>query len=82
MPCHGANACSLYQKIDTEKLQCLNEAVEGSGRTIFKPWEERFDRNEVLYLYNTNTSMALILLRSTMPVYSMCVSWYMWYVVC
>lgn len=63
MPCHGANACSLYQKIDTEKLQCLNEAVEGSGRTIFKPWEERFDRNKVLYLYNTNTSMALILLR-------------------
>jgi hypothetical protein len=46
------NSCSLYQKIDTEKLQCLNEAVEGSGRTIFKPWEERFDRNKVLY-FNT-----------------------------
>ena len=38
---------SLYQKIDTEKLQCLNEAEEGSGRTVFKPWDERLDRTKV-----------------------------------
>lgn len=40
-------AYSLYTKIDTENVQCLNEAVEGSGKTIFKPWEKRLDINEV-----------------------------------
>ena len=39
---------SLYQKIDTEKLQCLNESEEGAGRTIFKPWDERFDKTKVI----------------------------------
>ena len=39
---------SLYTKIDTENVQCLNEAVEGSGKKIFKPWEKRLDTNEVL----------------------------------
>lgn len=34
---------SLYQKIDTEKVQCLNESVDGSGKTVFKPWEDRLD---------------------------------------
>lgn len=34
---------SLYEKIDKENLQCLNEATEGSGKNIFKPWENRLD---------------------------------------
>ncbi|XP_026477915.1 PITH domain-containing protein GA19395-like [Ctenocephalides felis] len=34
---------SLYEKIDTENLECLNETNEGSGKTIFKPWEERLN---------------------------------------
>ena len=34
---------SLYQKIDIENLQVLNEEVEGSGKTIFKPYDERLD---------------------------------------
>ena len=38
---------SLYQKIDTEKLQCLNEAEDGSGKAVFKPWDERLDRTKV-----------------------------------
>lgn len=38
---------SLYQKIDTENLQCLNEAEEGSGKAVFKPWDERLDRSKV-----------------------------------
>lgn len=33
----------LYQKIDFNKLQCLNEAEEGSGKNVFKPWDERLD---------------------------------------
>ncbi|XP_014248172.1 PITH domain-containing protein GA19395 [Cimex lectularius] len=35
---------SLFSKIDLDNLQCLNEAVEDSGKTIFKPWERRLDR--------------------------------------
>lgn len=37
---------SLYSKIDINNLECLNESVEGSGKDIFKPWEERlsFDK--------------------------------------
>ncbi|KAG8587944.1 hypothetical protein GDO81_005829 [Engystomops pustulosus] len=35
----------LYQKIDIYKLQCLNESVEGSGKGVFKAWEERGDRS-------------------------------------
>ncbi|XP_058855305.1 LOW QUALITY PROTEIN: PITH domain-containing protein 1 [Acipenser ruthenus] len=36
----------LYQKIDLEKLQCLNESREGAGKLVFKPWEERRDREK------------------------------------
>ncbi|XP_042194572.1 PITH domain-containing protein 1 [Callorhinchus milii] len=36
----------LYRKIDHQRLQCLNEAREGSGRLVFKPWEERQDRSQ------------------------------------
>ncbi|KAJ3654058.1 hypothetical protein Zmor_013272 [Zophobas morio] len=34
---------SLYTKINKDNLECLNEAVEGSGKTVFKPWEERMN---------------------------------------
>ncbi|CAG9771765.1 unnamed protein product [Ceutorhynchus assimilis] len=36
---------SLYKKININDLVCLNESVEGSGRSIFKAWENRKDRN-------------------------------------
>ncbi|XP_033228008.1 PITH domain-containing protein GA19395 [Belonocnema kinseyi] len=32
---------NLYQKIDLQNVECLNEAEEGSGIKVFKPWEER-----------------------------------------
>lgn len=38
---------SLYAKIDKDNTECLNEAVEGSGRTVFKPWEERLNFDTV-----------------------------------
>lgn len=38
---------NLYEKIDKENLECLNETVEGSGKTVFKPWEKRHDRTQV-----------------------------------
>ncbi|KAK7792548.1 hypothetical protein R5R35_008651 [Gryllus longicercus] len=34
---------SLYNKIDTGNLECLNERVEGSGKDVFKAWEERLN---------------------------------------
>lgn len=34
---------SLYTKIDLDNLQCLNETVEDSGKSIFKPWEDRLN---------------------------------------
>ena len=42
-----ANQYSLYLKIDTYKVQCLNEAVEGSGKDVFKPWDQRLDFEKV-----------------------------------
>ncbi|XP_072273774.1 PITH domain-containing protein 1 [Pyxicephalus adspersus] len=36
-------AYGLYKKIDLEKLECLNESEEGSGKTVFRAWEERTD---------------------------------------
>lgn len=37
---------NLYEKIDFEHLECLNEAQEGSGATVFKTWENRLDKNK------------------------------------
>ena len=37
---------NLYGKIDTQNVECLNECEEGSGATVFKPWEDRLDRNK------------------------------------
>ena len=39
----------LYQKIDKDNVQCLNEVGENSGRTIFKPWHERLCRERVIF---------------------------------
>lgn len=41
-----ASAFSLYLKIDTEGVQCLNEAEEGSARYVFKPWDQRLDKEK------------------------------------
>ena len=41
---------SLYQKIDTANLECLNEETEGSGKKVFKPYEQRLDISQV-YIY-------------------------------
>lgn len=41
---------SLYTKIDMENLECLNEAVDGSAKAIFKPYEERLNFDKVLFL--------------------------------
>ncbi|KAI1287690.1 PITH domain-containing protein [Halotydeus destructor] len=37
---------SLYAKVDLDKVECLNELVDGSGKTIFKPWNERLSNED------------------------------------
>ena len=39
---------SLYMKIDTERVECLNETTEGSGKLVFKPWDQRLDTTQVV----------------------------------
>jgi len=38
---------SLYTKIDLENTECLNEESDGSGKTVFKPYEKRQDTSKV-----------------------------------
>lgn len=38
---------SLYKKIDMENLECLNETTDGSGKLVFKPYEERLNFDKV-----------------------------------
>ena len=40
-PADRAAEYSLYSKIDTERVQCLNEAEDGSGKTVFKAWDKK-----------------------------------------
>ena len=48
---------SLYMKIDTERVQCLNEAVEGSGKDVFKAWDKRLDTEKVTSHYRSGSDM-------------------------
>lgn len=38
---------SLYEKIDMNNVECLNEELEGSGKTVFKPYNERLNHDKV-----------------------------------
>ena len=42
-----SNQFSLYLKIDLERVTCLNEATDGSGKTVFKPYDQKLDREKV-----------------------------------
>ncbi|XP_063041353.1 PITH domain-containing protein 1 [Engraulis encrasicolus] len=37
---------ALFQRIDLEKMQCLNESRDGDGKLVFKPWDQRTDREK------------------------------------
>ncbi|VDP71775.1 unnamed protein product [Echinostoma caproni] len=41
-----ASAFSLYQFVDLVHLECLNEAVPGTGKSVFKPYEDRKDSSK------------------------------------
>lgn len=40
---------SLYKKIDTDRVLCWNEAEEGTGKTVFKAWEDRMEREKSVH---------------------------------
>jgi len=39
---------SLFNRIDKENLTCLNERRDGSGKDIFKPWEQRLNMDTIV----------------------------------
>lgn len=39
---------NLYSKIDMENLECLNETIENSGKSVFRPWDQRLDSTKVI----------------------------------
>lgn len=41
-----SSAYSLYQKIDTINIECLNELVDGSGVKVFKAYSERLNTSD------------------------------------
>ncbi|QQP54428.1 UPF0424 protein GA19395, partial [Caligus rogercresseyi] len=42
----SADQFNLFQRIDMEKLTTLNEVVEDSGKNVFRPWEDRLNREK------------------------------------
>lgn len=40
------NGYSLYQKIDTTHVECLNELTDGSGVKVFKSWSNRLNKED------------------------------------
>lgn len=54
---------SLFAKIDMMNLECLNEETEGSGKLVFKPYEDRLDFSKVngMFLLCHNVQLVLII---------------------
>ena len=38
---------NLLCKINMENLQCLNEKIDGSCKKIFRPWDDRLNKDYV-----------------------------------
>ena len=48
---------SLYSSIDHVRIVCLNEALEGTGRDVFKPHSDALDRSKVRVFLLRNSSL-------------------------
>ena len=55
------NLYTLFLKIDLGKVQCLNECTDGSGKNIFKAWDERLDTEKVYTCFSKQKKNALLL---------------------
>ena len=47
---HEGDLYTLYSKIDLNRLECLNESIDGSAKHIFKPHHDRLSSDKVLLL--------------------------------
>ena len=52
---------SLYSKIVMDDVECLNEAEENSGKTVFKSWENRLDKEKVQLIIDKSLKKAFLL---------------------
>jgi len=43
-----ASLYNLYSKINKEALECLNENVENAGKQVFRPWDQRLIKDQVV----------------------------------
>ena len=37
-------SCNLFSKIDLENVKCLNEEIDGSCKKVFRPYDDRLNR--------------------------------------
>ena len=56
------NLYTLFLKIDLGKVQCLNECKDGSGKSVFKSWDERLDTGKVSYFTGFYSAVVLCML--------------------
>ena len=56
------NQFNLYLKINKEQVQCLNEVRDGSGKDVFKPWDQRLDTEKVCPYYRSRPSLTIFAL--------------------
>lgn len=49
LPASGEQSL-LYSRIDRDNIRCLNEAEPDTGKTIVKPWDQRYD-NDLVYMH-------------------------------
>jgi hypothetical protein len=52
---------SLYSKIDLRNLECLNEKREGSGKEVFKAWEDRLNFEKVSVVYRIYKHLLIVI---------------------
>lgn len=58
---------ALYLRIDLEKMQCLNESRDGDGKLVFKPWDQRTDREKVPGVFRVIKPTLLVIYRVRLP---------------
>jgi hypothetical protein len=50
---------NLYSRIDLHNLECLNESIENSGKSVFRPWDERLDSDRVILTFSPIYKLSL-----------------------
>lgn len=68
------DAGDLYGAIDLNGVRCLNESVPNSGKNVFKPYSDRFDKSKVVSSKEDDPELLLIIpFTSQVKIKSICV---------